>query len=200
MNDNKSNITDNKSTDDTNTNTNTNTNTTDDNKSTTTSNRSITFMYIFLGFILVAVAAVIIYGFASGSIENGNNIYLSKDANFKPSTGSLIIGIISLTGSLTFLGVAIWYYYSHKREYIEKLDGLFKDDTETDYKGIGRELRIKNSNIFLIMLTFSFFLLFLGVSTFLNQKESFSIYQAYQRECPQNTLNAEDQKHPNDLL
>lgn len=163
---------------------------------------SIIFAYVVLSFVILAIVGVVIYGFVSGAIENLNNIYLTKDANFKPSTGSLIVGIVTLVGSLLFLGIGIWYYYAHKREFSEKFEKNFKEGNGNNpiYHTVKKQLQVKNINIFLIMLTISFFLLFLGVSTFLNQKDSFSMYQAYQRECPQNTINAEDQKHPDGLL
>ena len=63
-----------------------------------------------------------------------------------------------------------------------------------------KQINFKISNVSLIFATIAFFFLFLGVSTFLNEKDSYSIYQAYQRECPQNTISAEDSKHPNDLV
>ena len=171
-------------------------------KTEETSKGSIIFAYVVLSFVILAIVGVVIYGFVSGAIENLNNIYLTKDANFKPSVGSLIVGIITLAGSLLFLGIGIWYYYAHKREFIEQFKNNFSEGDANDpvYHTVKKQLQVKNINIFLIMLTISFFLLFLGVSTFLNQKDSYSMYQAYQRECPQNTINAEDQKHPDDLL
>ena len=171
-------------------------------KTEETSRGSIIFAYVVLSFVILAIVGVVIYGFVSGAIENFNNIYLTKDANFKPSVGSLIVGIITLAGSLLFLGIGIWYYYAHKREFIEQFKNNFSEGDANDpiYHTVKKQLQVKNINIFLIMLTISFFLLFLGVSTFLNQKDSYSMYQAYQRECPQNTINAEDQKHPDDLL
>lgn len=171
-------------------------------KTEETTKGSIIFAYVVLSFVILAIVGVVIYGFVSGAIENLNNIYLTKDANFKPSTGSLIVGIVTLAGSLLFLGIGIWYYYAHKREFSEKFKNNFKegDGNNPIYHTVKKQLQVKNINIFLIMLTISFFLLFLGVSTFLNQKDSFSMYQAYQRECPQNTINAEDQKHPDGLL
>ena len=171
-------------------------------KTEETSRGSIIFAYVVLSFVILAIVGVVIYGFVSGAIENFNNIYLTKDANFKPSVGSLIVGIITLAGSLLFLGIGIWYYYAHKREFIEQFKNNFSEGVGNDsiYHTVKKQLQVKNINIFLIMLTISFFLLFLGVSTFLNQKDSYSMYQAYQRECPQNTINAEDQKHPDDLL
>ena len=171
-------------------------------KTEETSKGSIIFAYVVLSFVILAIVGVVIYGFVSGAIENLNNIYLTKDANFKPSTGSLIVGIVTLAGSLLFLGIGIWYYYAHKREFSEKFEKNFKEGNGNNpiYHTVKKQLQVKNINIFLIMLTISFFLLFLGVSTFLNQKDSFSMYQAYQRECPQNTINAEDQKHPDGLL
>ena len=171
-------------------------------KTEETSRGSIIFAYVVLSFVILVIVGVVVYGFVSGAIENFNNIYLTKDANFKPSVGSLIVGIITLAGSLLFLGIGIWYYYAHKREFIEQFKNNFSEGDANDpiYHTVKKQLQVKNINIFLIMLTISFFLLFLGVSTFLNQKDSYSMYQAYQRECPQNTINAEDQKHPDDLL
>lgn len=167
-----------------------------------TSKGSITIIYIILSFVILSIAGVVIYGLASGAMENFNNMYLTKDANFKPSTGSLIIGIVAILGSLLFLGIGIWYYFAHKREFVKEFENIFENGNGEDsiYHVIKKQLQIKNTNIFLIMLVISFFLLFIGVSTFLNQKDSYSMYQAYQRECPQNTISAEDQKHPNDLL
>jgi magnesium-transporting ATPase (P-type) len=171
-------------------------------KTEETTKGSIIFAYVVLSFVILAIVGVVIYGFVSGAIENLNNIYLTKDANFKPSTGSLIVGIVTLAGSLLFLGIGIWYYYAHKREFREEFENNFNEGKGNNpiYHTVKKQLQVKNINIFLIMLTISFFLLFLGVSTFLNQKDSFSMYQAYQRECPQNTINAEDQKHPDGLL
>ena len=160
----------------------------------------ITF-YVLLGILAATILGLIIYGFVSGSLENGTNFYFFGNNGASSSTGSQLAGSINILLFVFCIGLAVFYYKRQKVVYSDRFKNYFTGyENEEEYKEMMKQINFKISNVSLIFATIAFFFLFLGASTFLNEKDSYSIYQAYQRECPQNTISAEDSKHPNDLV
>tara|TARA_R110001632_G_scaffold31867_3_gene82870 strand:+ start:2507 stop:3010 length:504 start_codon:yes stop_codon:yes gene_type:complete len=160
---------------------------------------------IFLGltiFFGITLIALFFYGIISKKIE-GSNFYL-----FQSSSGDIIVGSLAIVAGIFTLAVGIWYFISHeedfKREHLRIHKDMADQSNEADIGylmgQVQKELRLKNVNILIIFVLFSFFFTFMGISSFLNEENIPSVYQAYERPCPKNTLSAEAQKHPNDLI
>ena len=160
-------------------------------------------------FFALALFGIFIYGAVSGDLD-GTNLFL-----FKNETGDIVVGSLAIVGGLFFLGVGIWYYITHKKHFMERHQNIHeyhvKEKTKflgssenayilnKNYDGVLRELQLKNLNILMLSLVFSFYFIFLGVSCFINEESVPSIYQAYKRPCPDGTVSAQDQKTANDL-
>ena len=160
---------------------------------------------IFLGLIIffgIALIALFFYGIISKKIE-GSNFYL-----FQSSSGDIIVGSLGIVAGIFTFAIGVWYYISHEEDFKKEHLRIHKDmvdrseEKNIDYLmgQVQKELRLKNVNIFIIFSLFSFFFLFMGISSFLNDANIPSVYQAYERPCPKNTVSAEGQKHPNDLI
>jgi len=160
---------------------------------------------IFLGITIVfaiALFALFIYGIISKDIQ-GSNFYL-----FKSNSGDIIVGSLGIVAGIFTLAIGIWHYISHEEDFKKEHSNIHKSMVDnSDLEGVDylmnevqKELRLKNINILIIFVLFSFFFTFMGISSFLNNESTPSVYQAYERPCPKNTLSASSQKHPNDLL
>ena len=162
--------------------------------------KSIIAFYVLLGIIAAGILGLIIYGLVSGALENGTNFYFFGNNGISSSTGSQITGSINILLFIFCVGFAIFYYQRQKVIYFDRFKNYFAGhENEEEYKEMMKQINFKIVNVALIFTTIAFFFLFLGVSAFINEKDSYSIYQAYRRECPQNTISAEDPKHPRDL-
>lgn len=165
-------------------------------------------VYIGIGSVLfLSVLGIFIYGAVTKNIQ-GNNFYL-----FKSTSGDIIVGSLLCVFSVVLLIMSIFIYRHHDSVFREQHENIHKDflaneDNLTSsgtnpyktYEDVQRQLRLKNINIFLLMLLFSFYFAYLGSSCFINEENFPSMYQAYRRPCPENTFSAEDTKHPNSYL
>lgn len=158
---------------------------------------------ILLGLVIttaIALFGLFIYGIISKDIQ-GTNFYL-----FKTNTGDSIVGGISIAGGIFTLAVGVWYYISHKEDFQNEHLKIHKnllnegDKSKKLMNQAQKELALKNINILIIFILFSFFFIFMGASCFLNEESVPSLFQAYERPCPKNTVPASAQKHPKDLL
>jgi len=160
----------------------------------------ITF-YVLFGILAAVILGLVIYGFISGSLENGTNFYFFGNNGVSSKTGSQIAGSINILLFVFCMGIGIFYYNRQKVVYRDRFKNYFSGhEEEEEYKEMMKQINFKISNVSLIFATIAFFFLFLGVSTFMNEENYYSIYQAYRRECPQNTISAEDTKHPSKLV